>query len=121
MCHVPRGRAAEVLLDSLLSALNCQDLVALEMVSASGLTDLKAPFDGTAVERRWHHRGGCPKVISLRHSCQFVAGNCKIPSRMGIGWKFVDGTLRGIYIYTHIQQWHQHCDLGSRIHCMKFS
>lgn len=32
----------EVLLDSLLSALNCQDLVALEMVSASGLTDLKA-------------------------------------------------------------------------------
>jgi len=33
-----------VLLDSLLSALNCQDLVALEMVSASGLTDLKAPF-----------------------------------------------------------------------------
>ena len=30
-----------------------------------------------------------------------VAGNCKIPSRMGIGWKFVDGTLRGIYIYIH--------------------
>lgn len=32
----------EVLLDCLLSALSCQDLVALEMVSASGLRDLKA-------------------------------------------------------------------------------
>lgn len=32
----------EVLLDCLLSALSSQDLVALEMVSATGLTDLKA-------------------------------------------------------------------------------
>jgi hypothetical protein len=65
---VPRGRAQQVLLDSLLSALNCQDLVALEMVSASGLTDLKAPFQRPPFQR-WHWLGKAPGISQTQLFC----------------------------------------------------